>query len=180
MLNINIKQKYLGINNDKLIIDSPEFNDGYYEKCTFNNAMINMIKLQQGIYISCQFNDSTMQGARLEDSIYVNCEFINSDIYWCNTMDSNFIDCKFVKTSFRGACMHRTTFLNCDIIDCDFSNDNLGGSGHYEDILFINCNVKSILPAIIFSEFAQQGDAPEPATMVSPASQHHISRPGDL
>ncbi len=27
---------------------------------------------------------------------------------------------------------------------------------------------------------AQQVDAPEPATMVSPASQHHIGRPGDL
>ena len=27
---------------------------------------------------------------------------------------------------------------------------------------------------------AQQVDAPEPATMISPASQHHIGRPGDL
>ena len=33
---------------------------------------------------------------------------------------------------------------------------------------------------ILKLKIAQQGDAPEPATMIFPAWQHHIGRPGDL
>jgi uncharacterized protein YjbI with pentapeptide repeats len=140
------------LNYNGAISESINLSNGYFENCQLSSSTINMAQLQNGIYVNCNFDGATMQGARFDDSRLIKCTFRFTDIYWASIYSSVFVDCTFIETSFRGASMYNVHFVNCDILDCDFGIDNLGGTGSYENVKFVDGNIKSKLPIIDYDE----------------------------